>query len=507
MSKMKKTTLYLILLLSICGTASAERPRVDLLEFDDLVINPVSARFFTRAMSKAHAEDVECLIIRLDTPGGLMKSMEFMYKEILNSRVPVVVYVAPKGAQATSAGVFVALSAHITAMAPETQIGSAHPVAAGGAQMDEDVKNKMVGHTVGAVKKIAAGRGRNVRWAEAAVRDGDSSTEEEALVPLRFSIENLNFQGDLDDGSISEELRLELKGEEEEKGIALSDDATVEVEEKGSKWLIHDHKQTYIVRKEKSKLNLYQKVIDLIAEDLDELLEKIDGWKVVTESGEHILNTRDANINQVEMSFTERLLSIIADPNIAYMLMILGFYGVFFELSKPGSIFPGVVGGICLILAFFAFQVLPVNYAGVLLILFAIGLFVLEIKITSYGLLSVGGIVAMLVGSMMLINTEEPFAYILEISWKVILSTTLVTAGLFIIAVILIIKTHMKRPITGREGLIGATGTCEVEIDPEGKIFVHGELWNSISDEVIHPKEKVKVVGVDGLTLTVEKLK
>ncbi|MFC1712912.1 nodulation protein NfeD, partial [Candidatus Poribacteria bacterium] len=366
---------------------------------------------------------------------------------------------------------------------------------------------KIVAHTVGEVKKIAAERGRNTKWAEESVRESISSTSEEALQPLLLSLDNLDFQGDLDDSSVSEGLRQELKGDEEKRGILLSDDAAVVIEEKGRKWLINDGKQTYIVSKEKGKLNFYQKVIDLLAEDLDELLEKIDGWKVVTESGEHILNTRDADVNQVEMSFTERLLSIIADPNIAYMLMILGFYGIFFELSKPGSIFPGVVGGICLILAFFAFQVLPVNYAGVLLILFAIGLFVLEIKVTSYGLLSVGGIVAMLVGSMMLINTEEPFAYILEISWKVIFSTTLVTAGLFIIAVILIIKTHMKRPITGREGLIGVTGTCQVEINPEGKIFVHGELWNSISDEVIHPKEKVKVVGADGLTLRVEKLK
>ncbi len=507
MLRMKKTVLYLILILSICGTASAAGPRIDLLEFDDLVINPVSARFFTRAMSKAHEEDVECLIVRLDTPGGLMKSMESMYKEILNSRVPIVVYVAPKGAQATSAGVFIALSAHIIAMAPATKIGSAHPVAAGGAQMDEDVKKKIVAHTVGEVKKIAFERGRNTKWAEEAVRESISSTSEEALLPLLLSLDNLDFQGDLDGSAISEELRQELKGDEEKRGIQLSDDAIVVIEEKGSKWLINDGKQTYIVRKEKGKLNFYQKVIDLIAEDLDELLEKIHGWKVVTESGEHTLNTKDADINLVEMSFTEQLLSIIADPNIAYMLMILGFYGIFFELSKPGSIFPGAVGGICLILAFFAFQVLPVNYAGVLLILFAIGLFVLEIKITSYGLLSVGGIVAMLVGSMMLINTEEPFAYILEISWKVIFSTTLVTAGLFIIAVILIIKTHMKKPITGKEGLIGATGACEVEINPEGKIFVQGELWNSISDEVIHPKEKVKVVGIDGLTLRVEKLK
>jgi len=506
MPKMRKTILYLFFLLFICGTASAAGNRIDLLEFDDLVINPVSARFFIRAMTKAHENDVECLIIRLDTPGGLMKSMEFMYKEILNSRVPVIVYVAPKGAQATSAGVFVTLSAHIAAMAPATKIGSAHPVVAGGAQMDEDVKNKIVGHTVGEVKKIAAERGRNVKWAEATVRDGISSTSEEALEPLRFSLDNVDFQGDLDDGNISAKLRLELKGGEADKGIMLSDDATVVIEEKGSKWLIHDGKQIYIVRKEKDKLNIYQKVIDLIADDLDDLLEKIHGWKVITESGEHILDTKDAEKNNIQMGLRDRLLSIIADPNVAYILMMLGFYGLFFELSNPGSIFPGVVGAICIILAFFAFQTLPVSYAGVLLIFVAIVLFLLEVKIVSYGLLSVGGVVSMLIGSMMLIDDTEPFAHIFAISWKVIFPAVLVTAAFFIVAMYLVFKTHKKQPFSGREGLIGTIGVCETEINPEGKVLLHGGYWNSISEEVIHPKEKVKVVEMDGLTLKVEKL-
>ena len=428
---MRKVVISLVLLLFICGTAPSVRYQADLIEFDDLVINPVSARFFTKAVSRAAEDGAECLIIRLDTPGGLQKSMEDMYKAILNSPVPIVVYVAPKGAQATSAGVFIALSAHITAMAPDTKIGSAHPVAIGGAEMDEDVKNKIVEHTVGEIKKIAEGRGRNVEWAEKAVRDSISSTWTEAL------------------------------------------DA---------------------------------KVIDLIADDLDELLEKIDGWEVMTESGERILHTKDAEIRTIQMNLRDRLLSIISDPNIAYILLILGFYGLFFELSNPGSIFPGVVGGICIILAFFAFRVLPVNYAGVLLILLAIVLFILEVRITSYGLLSMGGIVSMFIGSMMLIDSTEPFAYIFRISWQVIFPAVLVTAGFFIFGLILVIKAHRKKAITGKEGLMGAIGVCKTEINPEGKIFVHGEFWNSISEEVIQPNEKVRVVGADGLTLKVEKL-
>ena len=175
--------------------------------------------------------------------------------------------------------------------------------------------------------------------------------------------------------------------------------------------------------------------------------------------------------------------------------------------ERRTSVFPGVVGGICIILAFFAFQTLPVNYAGVLLILLAIVLFLLEVKIVSYGILSFGGIVSMIIGSMMLIDNTEPFAYIFSISWRVILPAVLVTAALFIIAMYLVFKTHKKQAFTGREGLIGTIGVCQTEINPEGKIFLHGEYWNSISNEVIQPKEKVRVVGKEGLTLKVEKLK
>jgi membrane-bound serine protease (ClpP class) len=429
---MKKVLFALVLLLLICGINLSAYSWVSLIEFDDLIINPVTARFLTRTISKAYEEGAECLIIRLDTPGGLQKSMESMYKAILNSPLPIVVYVAPEGAQATSAGVFIALSAHITAMAPTTKIGSAHPVAVGGGQMDEDVKNKIVEHTVAEVKKIAETRGRNIEWAEKAVRDSISSTWTEALD---------------------------------------------------------------------------QNVIDLIAYDLNELLEKIDGRTVVTESGEKTLDTKKADIRVVRMNLRDRLLNIISDPNIAYILLILGFYGLFFELSNPGSVFPGVVGAICIILAFFALQTLPVNYAGLLLILLAIILFILEVKITSYGLLSMGGIVSMLIGSIMLIDSAEPFAYIFKISWQIILPAVLVTAGFFIFGMIMVIRTHRKKAITGKEGLLGTVGICETEINPEGKIFLHGEFWKSVSDEVILPKEKVRVIGYEGLTLKVEKIK
>jgi len=429
---MKKLILSFIIIISLCYAGNSIGYTVDLVEFDNLVINPVTARLIIRAINQASEDGAQCLIIRLDTPGGLEKSMELIYKAILNSSVPVVVYVAPEGAQATSAGVFVALSANILAMAPATKIGSAHPIALGGGTMDDDVKKKIVEHSVGEIKKIAEQRGRNVEWAEKSVRDSISATWNEALD---------------------------------------------------------------------------KKVIDLIANNLNDLLIKIDNKKVVTTSGEHILHTRNAEIQTIRMNFIDRLLDTISDPNIAYMLLILGFYGIFFELSNPGTVFPGIFGGISIILAFFALQTLPVNYAGILLILLALVLFILEVKVTSYGALTIGGIVSMILGSLMLIDSSEPYAYIFSISFQVIFPAVLVTAIFFIFGMILVARSQKKKITTGKEGLIGLVGVCATEINPEGRVFIHGELWNGISDEPIKPKEKVRVIDVDGLTLKVEKLK
>ncbi|MGB9595015.1 MAG: NfeD family protein [Candidatus Poribacteria bacterium] len=429
---MKKIIISIIFLILICRIAYSEEFWVDLVEFNDLVINPVTAKFLTKAINQAVEDGSQCLIIMLDTPGGLQKSMETIYKAMLNSAVPIVVFVAPDGAQATSAGVFIALSSHILAMAPGTKIGSAHPVALGAEKMDEDVKNKIVEHTVGEIKKIAELKGRNVEWAEKSVRDSISSTWKEAFD---------------------------------------------------------------------------KKVIDLIADDINDLLAKIDNKEVITEVGKKTLHTKNAKIRNIKMNLRERLLDKISDPNIAYILLIIGFYGIFFELSNPGAVFPGILGGISIILAFFALQTLPVNYAGILLILLALILFILEVKVTSYGALSIGGIIAMILGSLMLIDSSEPYAYIFKISYQLILPAVIVTAVFFIFGMVLVARTQKKKVITGREGLIGSIGICSTEINPEGKIFLHGELWNSISDEHIMPKEKVKVVDIDGFTLKVEKFK
>jgi len=245
------------------------------------------------------------------------------------------------------------------------------------------------------------------------------------------------------------------------------------------------------------------KIIDLIAKDVDDLLAKIDG-KTLEKSKRSIkLATKGLKTNLVEMGFRERFLATLSNPNIAYILMMIGLVGLYFELSNPGAIFPGVIGGICLILAFFAFRTLPVNYAGVLLILLGVFLFIAEIKVASYGLLSVGGIIALALGSIMLFESPLPY---LRASLTVILPTVLVTAAFFLLAVALTIKAYRAKPATGMEGLAGEAGKAATRIAPEGKVFVHGEFWNAYSDGTIEEGEKVRVVKAENLRLKVEKL-
>jgi membrane-bound serine protease (ClpP class) len=268
------------------------------------------------AIDRAKAEGAEALIILLDTPGGLERSMRSIVQKMLNADVPVVVYVSPTGARAASAGAFITLAAHVAAMAPATNIGAAHPVAVGGGQIDKEVSKKIENDAAAFARTIATERGRNADWAEKTVRVSVSATEREAV-----------------------------------------------------------------------KL----KVVDLIAENLSDLLTKIDGRSVKVRKETVTLTTKDAPVTKVKIGWPDRFLNVITDPNIAYILMMLGMLGLFFELSNPGAILPGVIGGISLILAFFAFQSLPINYAGLLLILFGIVLLLAEIKVVSHGILTIWG--------------------------------------------------------------------------------------------------------------------
>ncbi len=392
-------------------------------------ITPVSAEYIMKAIEQAELENAECIIIQLDTPGGLMTSMEDIIKKILGSQVPVIVYVAPSGATAGSAGVFITMSAHIAAMAPATNIGAAHPVSLGSpvdtaSVMEEKITNNAAAYA----RSIAEKRDKNADWAEKAVRESVSITSNEAL----------------------------------EIGV-----------------------------------------IDLIVPTVDSLLSAIDGREIEVILGTKTLKTKEARIEEIELGLRYRILSLIVDPNIAYIFMMLGMAGVMLELYNPGSIFPGVIGGISLILAFYAMQTLPVNYAGLLLIILAVVLFILEVKVTSFGMLTVGGIVALTLGSVMLFDSPEA---ILRVSWKVIIPTVMLTALFFSIIIGLAIKAQKRRPSIGNEALIGETGVAQTRIRKEGQILLHGEIWKATSEDTIKKGDSVKAISIKNLEVKVEKI-
>lgn len=394
----------------------------------DGVINPVSAEYLHDALISAQESEAQALIIRLNTPGGLDTSMRLIIKDITGATIPVVVYVSPSSGRAASAGVFITMAAHVAAMAPGTNIGAAHPVAMGGGEMDKTMKEKVENDSVAYIKSIAEQRGRNVAWAEDAVRKSVSVTEREAL-----------------------------------------------------------------------KL----KIVDLVAEDLPALLKQLDGRTISLQTGPIVLHTADAALREFPMGLRLELLKTLSDPNIAYLLMTIGTIGIMAELYNPGAILPGIVGAISLILAFYSFQSLPVNYAGVLLFLLGIVFFILEATVTSYGLLAIGGVISMLLGSVMLIKTDVEF---LQISWSVILPVVALAAAFSLFIVGMGVKAMRRRPVTGREEMIGLVGIVKTALTPHGQLAVHGELWEAVSEQPLQPGDEAEVLRVDGLRLYVKPL-
>ncbi len=393
------------------------------------VISPASSAYILRAISIAEEKNGVCLIIKLDTPGGLDESMREITKRILNAKVPVVIYVAPRGARAASAGVFILYASHIAAMAPGTNIGAAHPVGMGGEKIDTVMASKVTNDAVAYLQSLAKARNRNIEWAEKAVRQSVSIDDETAL-----------------------------------------------------------------------KIG----VCEVIAEDEDDLINRLDGKEVRILDETIKLNTKSAPLKKISMSLREKLLLILTNPNIAYILLLLGIYGLFFELQNPGMIFPGVVGGICLILGFYALHLLPVNYAGLALILLSAIFFILEIYVTSHGLLSVGGVISLIVGSLILFESDLPF---LRVSWEVIVVVVIIIIVFVGLLLFLGIKAQFRKPAAGKEGLIGEQGVTRTEVNSEGgTVFVHGELWNAVSDRPIKKGVKIKVIGSQGMILKVEQI-
>jgi membrane-bound serine protease (ClpP class) len=413
----------------VLSAASPALARVNLITIDGS-INPAVDDFIRESIATTRGDGAEALVIQLDTPGGLLTSTRSIVKELLGAPVPVLVYVTPAGAGATSAGVFVTMAAHVAVMAPGTTIGAAHPVGAGGGDVAGDMREKIENFAVSFVQSIAERRGRNVEWAAKAVRESVAVTEHEALA-------------------------------------------------------LH--------------------VIDLVAPDLRSLLAQAAGREVQVAGGPVTLVLgAETEVTPLRMRLKQRVLDLIADPNVAYLLFMAGLLGLYFELSSPGVVFPGVVGVICLLLALAAFQVLPINSTGVLLLLFAAGLMVAEAYVPSFGILGVGGIVAFVLGSLLLFDTPDSTIAV----DRGIIAAAVLTVGTFMLTVGYLVVRAQRRPVvTGSEALVGTIGVVRERRERGGRVFVHGEHWDALSDQPLEVGESVEVIAVEpGLRLRVRRV-
>ena len=404
----------------------AAGPHVDLITVDGS-INPAVDDFIRESIGRAKAGGARALIIQLDTPGGLLNSTRTIVKELLGTAVPVIVYVAPSGAGAGSAGVFITMAANIAAMAPGTNIGAAHPVAGGGQEVKGVMGEKIENFTASFSESIAQQRGRNAEWAIEAVRKSVAITETDALK---------------------------------------------------------------------------KKVIDIIAKDIDDLLKQAHGRKVDIEGRKQELSLQNVQVVRYEMNLKQKVLNTIADPNIAYLLMMAGILGLYMEFSHPGTIFPGVTGAICLLLALAALQLLPINYTGLALMIFGVALLVGEAFFPSFGVLGVGGMISLAFGSLLLFDTPASDFGV----DRSIVFTAVATIGSFVLAVsYLVFRSQKSKSTLGIEGLIGEIGVAKEKLSPRGIAFVHGETWKAEADEAIEPGEKVQVVSIDRMVLKVKR--
>ena len=393
-------------------------------------IGPVTTREIANAIGRSTRMDAQALVIEMNTPGGEMEATWDIIQDILASNVPVVMYIYPPGSRAGSAGVYITYACHFAAMAPQTNIGSAHPVGMGGANIDSTLNEKITNDAVAKIKTLAAKRHRNEHWGEDAVRNSVSITEFEAVD---------------------------------------------------------------------------SNVVNLVASDLEDLLAKIDGDTVETITGTKVLHTANAQVKELTIGFADQILQVVSDPNIAYILMAIGMLGLYFEFANPGAILPGVIGGISLILALFSFQALPIRFAGVLLIILAMVLFLLEVKLSSHGILGGGGVLSLFFGSLMLVNdTEFPYK---GISLSVIIPTVIVFTLFFFLAAYLALRTHRRKITTGEAGLIGEVGIAKSVINSlGGTVMVHGALWNAVSVAAVEEGKQVRVYEVKSMQLKVEQV-
>lgn len=398
--------------------------QVGLIKIDG-AIGPATANYISRALEAAAKQNDECLVIQLNTPGGLANSMNDIVQDFYAARIPTVVYVSPEGAMAGSAGVYITLAADVAAMAPHTTIGAAHPVEM---ENESETTNSVMMQKIGnaytkVMQTIAEKRHRNVEWAKSSVTDSKAITSEEAL-----------------------------------------------------------------------KMN----VIDLIATNVPDLLQKLDGKKI----GDKILKTAGASVMEIPMNAGEKFFQIFWQPEVMMLLMLVAIYGIIAEMSHPGAIFPGVAGALALILLLYMNATLPLNIAGVALIVLALVLFVIDIFAPTHGVLTGGGIIAFFLGALMLFN-HAPAGYHLPLTW--VISTTLVTAAFFVFFVGQGIRAQFLPKHTGAETMMGKIVAAQTKIDATGgKIFVEGELWNAVSETPVEKNQNVEIIGIEGLTLKVK---
>ncbi len=411
------------LMLAARNEASADVLR---LKLDDQ-ITPVSAEIIVSAIARAERDGSAALIITLNTPGGLETSMREIVSRIIASRVPIIVYVAPSGSRAASAGFVILLSADVAAMAPGTATGAAHPVMIGGGEMSKTMTEKIVNDAAAYVRSLAEKRNRDPQTAELAIRESRSFTDREALD---------------------------------------------------------------------------KRLIEIIARDEWDLLAQANGRAVTRfDGGQKVLQTANEKLVDIVPTFRQRLLMWLADPRIAFVLFAIGMLCVYFEFQHPGMIAPGVIGAVAMVLALYGFHMLPINVTGVLLIVVALALFVIEAKVQGFGILGLGGIVAAVIGSLILIDTPIPE---LRLPLKLVLAVVIPFALILTVMVRLALRARQTAVTTGLAGMIGLKGRAETAIAPEGRIFVRGELWRARSQAKIAPGESVRVIGVNGLTLEVD---
>lgn len=422
----------LLALTSLCAEAepAPDQPPGVVVRLDiDGSINPGSADYIHYGLQVATERQASALLIHMDTPGGLLESTKGIVKDLLGAPVPVIVYVAPSGGGAISAGVFITMAAHVAAMAPGTNIGAAHPVSGGGKDIEGDMAAKVESFAVSLSRTIAQQRGRNVEWAEKAVRESVSITEKEAL-----------------------------------------------------------------------KL----KVVDVVASDIADLLRQVHGKQVKVQDKTVTLNTAAARVDSEPMSMRQQLLNLIGNPNLAYLLMMVGILGLYVEITNPGVVAPGVIGGICLLLAFAALQVLPINYTGLGLIGLGVLLLIAEMYLPSFGILGIGGLVALVLGSLLLFDTPDST---LQVDRGIIAGAATAVGTFMLIVGWLVMRAQIRPAVTGAEGMLGEIGEVRRGADPSGrvKVFVHGEYWDAVADQPLDVGAPVEVVGVDGLQIRVRR--